>query len=467
MLEAIIPAQTLGLDTSAQETEEQETAKQANELNPPEDDSTREMDEDDSPQDSDSDAVAESEPSASQKAEEISETSDAEEEAPGTAAEETQSGEDYVELSVADRVLKASLEQCAEEIGAMIGVEVELSSLNTAYISKEEYFSKPGPKSTVTEMLVNGDQEGVSYFIVSLKDSIYFGGTLVMLPDDELSNRIRSGELDGEIEDAYGEVANIISGGIVQNFDEMFPRKFHVKKGNVEAFTPSKVMVEKPKPFPEGEYYSVSASMDCDTQELGSLTYLVPVELLHIPPRPSQNDWGDSTEGDAVAPGKKDKTQTENKTQDKQTPDTAAKQREPASEPSSATEAETQEEPKEAVVAVVYKDSSLADPYTEVLDECGHTPAPLAANQSFNSLRKNRVCGSLLIIDKVDDDAFALIIKIRSETPAEKPLIVAGPDWTRSAVLKAVKYGVTDIIPTPATTAEIREKVEQNLKISC
>jgi hypothetical protein len=304
-----------------------------------------------------------------------------------------------------------------------------------------------------------------------------------MLPDEELSSRLRSGELDGEIEDAFGEVANIISGGIVQNFDEMFPRKFHVKKGNVEAFTPSKVKVEDPKPFPDGEYYCVSASMDCDTHDLGQLTYLIPVELLHIPPRPAQTGWGDEAAPAGASPTKKEeKKQAQQPTSPQQgdstsTPkaktakqpeaETATSQPSSSPTPSGETEAAAQAEPKEAVVAVVYKDSALADPYTQVLNECGHTPVPLASNQSFNSLRQNKVSGSMLIIDKVDDDAFALIIKIRSETPADQPLIVAGPDWTRTAVLKAVKYGVTDIIPTPATAAEIKEKVEQNLKIPC
>ncbi|MFO7831630.1 MAG: hypothetical protein R6V18_06550, partial [Desulfuromonadaceae bacterium] len=452
MLEAIIPAEILGLASEAQATEEQTAEPQ----DTPDEDSAPADDEADTPESEQSSEADSTEPSED------------EEEASDDPEGEVEAEEKYVDLAVADRVLKASLEQCAEEIGGLIDIEVELSSLKTTYISKAEYFSKPGPKSTVTEMVVNGDQDGVSYFIVDLKDSIYFGGTLVMLPEDELASRMRSGELDGEIEDAYGEVANIISGGIVQNFDEMFPRKFHVKKGDVEAFTPTKVMVEDPKPFPDGEYYCVSASMDSDSHDLGNLTYLVPVELLHIPPRPVQNAWGDSAaaEDEAAPPGKEDKAQTKQKEAPEQS-SAAADQKTEAGTPESSVEEDAQKEPKEAVVAVVYKESASADPYTEVLSECGHTPSPLAANQSFNSLRKNKVCGSLLIVDKVDDDAFALMIKIRSETPADQPLIVAGPDWTRSSVLKAVKYGVTDIIPTPATAAEIKEKVEHNLKISC
>jgi chemotaxis protein CheY-P-specific phosphatase CheC len=460
MLEAIIPAQILGLASEARSAEE--VPPEHAQKTPDKDTVAESKGEGPQPEAPDENTAAAQEDAT---ADEVIPGAD-EESAEPQEVEQPPAEEKHVELSVADRVLKASLEQCAEEIGAMLGLEVELSSLNTAYISKAEYFSKPGPKSTVTEMLVNGDQDGVSYFIVDLKDSIFFGGTLVMLPEDELSNRIRSGELDGEIEDAFGEVANIISGGIVQNFDEMFPRKFHVKKGNVEAFTPTKVMVEDPKPFPDGEYYSVSASMDCDTHDLGRLTYLIPVELLHIPPRPAQSGWGDTTAAEESPQAEQRTGKAVEQEEKEKSPETPAKTEKSAAQ-SGASATDAQEQVKEPVVAVVYKDSSMAEAYTEALKECGHTPVALAANQSFNSLRQNQVCGALLIIDRVDDDAFALMIKIRSETPAQQPLIVAGPDWTRSAVLKAVKYGVTDIIPTPATAAEIREKVEHNLKNSC
>ena len=475
-LEVIVPAQIFGLapplETAAVAQQEGTVEKEGT--------GTEEVDTQEVGADTGSaSSSAEAAPESEEDAPEPMAVAEAEAEAE-TETEATPKAIKHVELSIVDRVLKAAITQCAEEIGAMLDIEIELSSLSTGYVSKEEYFAKPGPKSTVTEMVVTGDPDGTSYFIVDLKDSIYFGGTLVMLPKDEISSRMQSGELDGEIEDAFGEVANIISGGIVENFAEMFPYKFHVKKGNVEAFTPTKVMVENPKPFPAAEYYSVSVSMDCDTQDLGRLTYLIPVELLHIPPRPEQTSWGE-TISDEITPKPQLKKEAPGKPQPQ--PETLKKQQsgDPATKETKPESASTQprapesaeketaakEAAKEAVVAVVYQDSSAAEPYTVILGECGHNPVPLAANANFNSLRQNKVCGSLLILDKVDDNAFALMIKIRSETPASQPLIVAGSTWTRSAVLKAIKYGVNDIIPTPATADEIRAKVQQNLKNSC
>ncbi|MEZ4485905.1 MAG: hypothetical protein R2864_15530 [Syntrophotaleaceae bacterium] len=42
--------------------------------------------------------------------------------------------------------------------------------------------------------------------------------------------------------------------------------------------------------------------------------------------------------------------------------------------------------------------------------------------------------------------------------------MAAGSQWTRSKVLQAVKYGVCDILVTPATADEVLEKVEAHFK---
>ena len=203
----------------------------------------------------------------------------------------------YVDCPTADRVLKASLTQCAEEVGGMLGLELELENLTTRYVSKEEYFSRPGKKAIAAEMLVSGDAEGTGYFITELKDAIYFGGTMIMLPEEEIENHIKSGELGEDLEDAFGEVANIISGGLVQNFDEMYPRKFHLKKGALHLFTPTKVKVEDPEPFPDDDYYQVSATLSCEERDLGELSFLCPVSVLHVAPRPAATSgWGEAEE---------------------------------------------------------------------------------------------------------------------------------------------------------------------------
>lgn len=354
--------------------------------------------------------------------------------------------EDRVEQEVVNRVINAALTQCAEEIGGMLGLELEIEGLTGRYTSKKEFFSKPGKKTISTEMLISGDSEGTAYFLTDLKDAIFFAGTMIMLPAEEIANHIKAGEYGEDEADAFGEVANIISGGLVQNFQEMYPRKLHLKKGEQELFTPTKVKVEDPTPFPAGEYYAVTGTLSCDARDLSEVSFICPIDVLHMVARPTETGWGTPTSEQDTPPSEANKTAATTK-----------------SVPTEKTAAE----PLPPIVAVVCDDQSIRGHFSESLSTTEHQTIELSSNENFNELRQYSVTGAFLIIDGVNEKGFATIIKIRSELPQGRPLIVAGPQWTRSDVIKAVRYGATDIILTPATNDEICEKAKTNLKTTC
>lgn len=365
------------------------------------------------------------------------------------ATEEEPEAPDYVDIPTVDRVLKSSINQCAEEIGGMLGLELGIDNICTRYISKQEYFSRPGKKSICTEMEISGDSSGTGYFITALKDSIFFGGTMIMLPGGEIEKQIQSGELSEDIDDAFGEVANIVSGGLVQNFDEMYPRKLHLKKGPFEIFTPTKVKVETSEPFPDGEYYQVTGSLSCDTYDLGEVSFLCPIDVLHIEPRPVETGWG--APAAVEEPVAKEPVIATPETQE-DTPPTTAPQ---------------QPEAKETIVVIVGDDKEQTTFFASSLEGSEHSAIQLTTGDSFNNLRQYTIIGAFLLMSQVDEQSFGHMIKLRSEIPSQQPLIVAGPQWTRSDVIKAVRYGATDIILTPASEDEIREKVTTNLKTTC
>ncbi|OQY25593.1 MAG: hypothetical protein B6I37_00550 [Desulfobacteraceae bacterium 4572_35.2] len=329
----------------------------------------------------------------------------------------------------------------------MLGLELEIEGLTGRYTSKKEFFAKPGKKTISTEML-SGDSEGSAYFLTDLKDAIFFAGTMIMLPAEEIANHIKAGEYGEDEADAFGEVANIISGGLVQNFDEMYPRKFHLKKGEQEIFTPTKVRVEDPTPFPAGEYYTVTGTLSCDARDLSEVSFICPVDLLHMVPRPIETGWG--------AP-----------TTDHDSPSPVEKKAAAASAPTDKVADKAVEQPLPPIVAVVCDDQSLRTHFSESISTTEHQTIELSSNENFNELRQYSLTGAFLIMEGVNEKGFATIIKVRSELPQGRPLIVAGPQWTRSDVIKAVRYGATDIILTPATNDEICEKAKTNLKTTC
>ena len=64
----------------------------------------------------------------------------------------------------------------------------------------------------------------------------------------------------------------------------------------------------------------------------------------------------------------------------------------------------------------------------------------------------------ILLISKVNDQGLARAIKIKSVMGKTSPLVLAGPEWTRSAVIKARRYGADDILVTPADKDSILKK---------
>ncbi|MEA3465476.1 MAG: hypothetical protein U9R29_05645 [Thermodesulfobacteriota bacterium] len=398
-----------------------------------------------------------SEPEEEQPEEEQPEEEQPEEEEP----EEEQPEEERIQQETVDRTLKAALTQCIEEAGGMIGLEIELEGMTTRYTNKKEFFAKPGKKTIATEMLVSGDSKGTAYFLTDLKDAIFFAGTMIMLPADEINKHIKSGDFGEDEQDAFGEVANIISGGLVQNFDELYPRKFHLKKGKQELFVPTKVKIDDPTPFPPDEYYIISGTMSCDARDLGEVSFICPVDLLHMVPRPAETGWG------TPAPSEDTPELDTDTTPNKDTPAPSTKTTPKQQSPSPDTPSEEKQQPLPPAVVVVSDDPSLSTHFTESLNTIDHKIIELKTSENFTSLRKHSILGAFLLMSEVNEQGFATIIKVRSEISQDCPLIVAGSQWTRSDVIKAVRYGATDIILTPATQKEICEKAATNLKTAC
>jgi PleD family two-component response regulator len=63
----------------------------------------------------------------------------------------------------------------------------------------------------------------------------------------------------------------------------------------------------------------------------------------------------------------------------------------------------------------------------------------------------------ILLMKDVDEQSLGMAIKINAN--CSLPLIAIGSKWTRSKVLKAVKYGVNDIILAPVTEEDIKRKI--------
>ncbi len=102
-----------------------------------------------------------------------------------------------------------------------------------------------------------------------------------------------------------------------------------------------------------------------------------------------------------------------------------------------------------------------------MINEHGYNATLVDRKENFNDLSKSlhgRVKGLVLAMDEIGDQSFSVAIKVRTAFGESVPLMATGSQWTRSKVLQAVKYGVCDILVTPASAEEVLEKVEAHFK---
>ena len=62
----------------------------------------------------------------------------------------------------------------------------------------------------------------------------------------------------------------------------------------------------------------------------------------------------------------------------------------------------------------------------------------------------------LLVVDKLDEISLGMVIKLKSYSSI--PLLVAATQWTQTDVMKALRYGVDDIVMLPAENEELVQK---------
>ncbi len=368
-----------------------------------------------------------------------------------------------------DNTLDAAKLHLQKEVGDLLGHKVSLSDPRGRFISKVNFFSRFESKNVLVKFEVSGELEGIIYLNFSMKDAITLGGTLIMLPDAELEAHISKGEFGEDEADAFGEITNIICGLYTKSFTEQFPQKIHFKKTDLVVFQPSEIDIDSPDPIPDVGYYLVSFPMVLGEKQLGEFDTLFPAELFGMEFVEEQGvaEKVQGEEGEKQAePAASDDGITESPPTDVGASETElgapAAQEDAAVTPAqdvSASAAINQESTRVIILADEVQD---AQPFMSTLQECGFEPNIMNFNDNIKDVVAQGVRGIFIILNEVNEQGMAALIKISSACSGGYPLVIAGPEWTRKTVMQAVKYGACDIVMTPASPDEIKGKICQH-----
>lgn len=346
--------------------------------------------------------------------------------------------------------------QMEEEVSALLGADIKLSDHATTIISKEDYFmDEAAGKIVLAHMDIVGELDGKSYLAVSQKDAIRIGGTLIMLPPEELDNVVNEGDFSEDSEDAYGEIANIISGVYTKVFEEQYPEKIRFVKTHLEEVVSMKVDSESDEPMADILYYMASAAINLGGKDLGKMQMLIPAITFKLEAL-GQDAAADDAEDAARAKGSI--TGAADGTEGDRVKGTISGMVDPVTGATLSGAVASGEGVDNPEFLIVSNDGNECSKIAQILNQRGIAYRVLDYKENVSNYLPGAVRAVFLLMSSVDEKGLGVAIKISAASAL--PLVAAGPEWTRTKVIKAVKYGVDDILLTPASDNDILEKID-------
>ena len=327
------------------------------------------------------------------------------------------------------------------EVSALLGVEVQLSEQENRPVTKEDFFLEEVSSAQIlAHMKVTGAAEDTSYFFIGLRDAIRIGGILIMLPPNELETAIAEEDFSEDAKDAYNEIANIIAGVYTGYFEENYSKSLRFVRTDIEQVVPLRVETASDTPIPDQTYYMSSSTLTVQGKVLGKVQMLFPIMLLQLEglEQEQENQKEQPGKGAAIT-GRKEKQNA----------------------PALPADTGTHKKKGGVDVLLISDDEKEGEKISLILEHSDFTVKVLSFKNNVNNYISDGLRAVFLVMHEVDEQAFGVAIKVSSSCSV--PLIAAGPAWTRSKVIKAAKYGVNDILVTPATEQDVREKIENNL----
>jgi len=357
--------------------------------------------------------------------------------------------EGFLDQARVDEILLGGLDSAQEELEALLGDEVEFTEPQTEYRKKQDLLARTKGKQVLTRIRASGDRSGDAFLLLPLKDAIYFAAVLLMMPAESITQTVKQGKFEGDVADAFGEVANILVGCYSQQFKSAAPFNLKLKKDTVETLVAAQVDPAGDAPFNSEAYYQLSFRVRMGEKTYGPLELLFPLDLLGLAAPVASQPMAEAAKA-AEKPLEKGLA--------------ADRSQKPGLGQKSDTAGAAPQASQGRVISIIGEDTAEFDIVAQSVTEADVQLNRLSLEEDFKqALAQAEPSCVFLLINQVNDQGLAKAIKVRAAMKQECPLIVAGPQWTESMVLKARKYGATDILITPAGSEMVRRKYRKYL----
>jgi hypothetical protein len=340
-----------------------------------------------------------------------------------------------------------------KEFSVLLGMEVSCFGKNGLLIDLPQPLLDPILRvQAAAHLKISGACNADAYLVADIEDAIRLAGHFVSLTASELEDAILNVTFDSELQDGFSETANIVAGLCTL----LFERRYQT----AVVFDKKEVLQTEPVPHQtNGKDQQIERMVDVSGTELAaeniqeSTPQVYPVEIrLHVE---------NAVLGcfHFLFPGQLADFIFS------QAPFVAEQANEPPIEtvstpPDTDTNAALWEQEESAAPKILLISDSDQDSINikEVFDRAAIGWTEIGFRDDVARLLPGAYSAIFLVSRQPDEQTFGVAIKVSSR--CSLPLIVASSKWTQSSVFQAVRYGVNDILLTPASSEDVLEKLK-------
>jgi ActR/RegA family two-component response regulator len=347
-------------------------------------------------------------------------------------------------------IFNEALAQATKEGGILLGKELASQPAEALLTNKLSYFSDLENASFVVGVQSREEYSGVFYLVFALSDAIVMSSSLLGIPPNRILEKKRLAIMEADDCDAFAEILNQMIGSFNSVFQPRLPNKVHLKLLPSKKFIPQQDQVTAEEPVPEGEYLLLMTQLEMPGQELNRLNLLIPLSLANL--------FDPEGGAEAIAPVA-EAAPSPTGQQEGCAPTGQAGARKPAT-------ADGSDETPATMVLILDDDQFERQKVTEALSAAGVNVVAASLDDNIKELfAAGGVKVALISLTNADDRELAVSIKLRALAhDSQLVIIMCAKQWTRTGVLKALKFGARDIVLKPCSAGELLAKVEKFLK---
>jgi CheY-like chemotaxis protein/chemotaxis protein CheY-P-specific phosphatase CheC len=342
-------------------------------------------------------------------------------------------------------MFNTALTQAATESGILLGRELTAEKGVLRRLDRQSYLAESDEPCIIVEVESREDYPGQFFIIFALRDAIAISGSLLGIPPNRITEKRRLAIMESDDNDAFAEILNQVIGSFNSALQPLLPQKIHLKLFPPSKYVPQVDEVTAQQPVPDGEYLVFSSHLAMQGGELDDVRLLFPVPLaLLLDPVGEEEPPAEVVEEQKAAEGNSgDATTAE------------------GGEGEHAGGAS-----QGGKLLVLADDEKERQGLKELLSSIGLEVITQPLHDDVRALVTSGTVRLILIsLSQVDDRELSVAVKLRAcSSQHPLPLVICADKWTRTDVLKALKYGARDIILKPVVADELASRLGRFLK---